>query len=320
MASAPHPFTLRQLQYVVAVADELSFRRAADRCHVSQPSLSSQIAQIEDALGVRLFERANKRVLVTVAGRDIVERARRLLLDADEIVRAAQRIGDPLAGTIRLGIIPTISPYLLPAVAPHLRKRLPRLRIAWVEDKTDTLIRRLTDGQIEGAIVALEADIGDVARDVVATDPFVLVTRPEHPLAAKSSPVAQAELRGQELLLLDDGHCFREQALEACSGARAREGEFRATSLSTLVQMVSGGAGITLIPTLAVDAEAKRARLHVRPLAAPSAHRTVALIWRKGSSIEPALHAIAALLREAYPGGAGRPGRARAAATRAQRR
>jgi LysR family hydrogen peroxide-inducible transcriptional activator len=318
VAFAPHPFTLRQLQYVVAVADELSFRRAADRCHVSQPSLSSQLAQ--EAFGVRLFERAHKRVLVTAAGRDIVEGARRLLLDADEIVHTAQRIGDPLAGTIRLGIIPTISPYLLPAVTPHLRKGLARLRIAWVEDKTETLVRRLADGQIEGAIVALEADIGDVAREVVATDPFVLVTRPEHPLAAKKSPVAQAELRGQELLLLDDGHCFREQALEACSGARAREGEFRATSLSTLVQMVSGGAGITLIPTLAVAAEAKRARLHVRPLAAPSAHRTVALIWRKGSSIEAALRAIAALLREAYPGGAGRPARAGSASTRAQRR
>jgi LysR family hydrogen peroxide-inducible transcriptional activator len=304
MVFAPHPFTLRQLQYVVAVSDELSFRRAAARCRVSQPSLSAQLAQVEDALGVQLFERGRKRVLVTSAGREIVERARRLLVDADEITRTAQRIGDPLSGTIRLGIIPTISPYLLPAVTPHLRRRLARLRIAWIEDKTDALVRRLAEGQIEGAVVALEADLGDVAREVVASDPFVLVTRPEHPLAAKQTPVSQAELRGQELLLLDDGHCFRQQALEACGSARAREGEFRATSLSTLVQMVSGGAGITLIPALAIEAEAKRARLHVRPLAAPSAHRTVALVWRKGSATETALHAIGALLREAYPGGA----------------
>ena len=307
MISPPHAFTLRQLQYVVAVAEELSFRRAAVRCHVSQPSLSSQLAQVEDVLGVRLFERSRKRVLVTAAGRDLVERAKRLLLEADEIVRAAQRASDPLSGTIRVGIIPTISPYLLPTVTPHLRKGLARLRIAWLEDKTDALVHKLGDGQIEGAIVALEADVGDVARDIVATDPFVLVTRPEHPLAAKKSPVSQAELRGEELLLLDDGHCFREQALEACAGARAREGEFRATSLSTLVQMVSGGAGITLIPALAVDAEARRARLHVRPLVGPSAHRTIALIWRKASSIEPALRAIAALLRDVYPGGADRP-------------
>lgn len=301
MAFAPHPFTLRQLQYVAAVAEELSFRRAAARCHVSQPSLSGQLAQIEAALGVRLFERSHKRVLVTAAGRDIVERAKRLLLDADEILREAERASDPLAGTLRLGIIPTISPYLLPAVTPQLRKAFPRLRVAWFEDKTEVLARRLADGLLEGAVLAPEAGVGDVARAVVATDRFVLVTRPEHRLASESSPVSQAELHDEELLLLDDGHCFREQALEACSSARVREGEFRATSLSTLVQMVAGGAGITLIPALAVDAEAKRARLHVRPLASPSAQRTIALIWRKGSSLEPALRAIATLLRDVYP-------------------
>jgi LysR family hydrogen peroxide-inducible transcriptional activator len=297
--SAPHPFTLRQLQYIAAVAEELSFRRAAARCHVSQPSLSSQLAQVEDALGVRLFERSRKRVLVTSAGQELVERAKRLLRDADEIVRAARSTSDPLSGTIRLGILPTISPYLLPSVAPRLRARLARLRIAWLEEKTDALVTRLTDGQIEGAVVALEAELGDVAREIVATDPFFVVTLPGHPLAKKKSAVSEAELRGQELLLLDDGHCFRNQALEACS--RARESEFRATSLSTLVQMVSGGAGITLIPALAVDAEARRARLHVRPLASPAAHRTIALIWRKGSSREAALRAVATQLRDSYP-------------------
>ena len=301
MSSAPHPFTLRQLQYIVAVAEELSFRRAAERCHVSQPSLSMQLAQVETGLGVRLFERAHKPVLVTAAGRHLVERAKRLLLEADEIVRAAQRVADPLAGTIRLGIIPTISPYLLPAVTPALRRKLPRLRIAWVEDKTDALVKKLAAGETEGTVLALEADVGDVARAVVAADPFVLVTRPEHPLATKNGPVTEAELRGEELLLLDEGHCFRDQALEACGTARAREGEFRATSLSTLVQMVAGGGGITLIPAIAVATEARRARLHVRPLAARAAHRTIAVVWRKGSALEPALREIAAVLRAAYP-------------------
>jgi LysR family hydrogen peroxide-inducible transcriptional activator len=302
MAWAPHPFTLRQLQYLVAVGEELSFRRAALRCHVSQPSLSAQLAQAEEALGVRVFERSRKRVLVTEAGRELLERAKRLLLDADELWREAQRVADPLSGTLRLGIIPTISPYLLPAVTPRLRKGLARLRIAWLEDKTEALVQKLADGQLEGAIVALEASVGDVAHQVIATDRFVLVTRPEHALAAKKSPVSQAELRDEELLLLDDGHCFREQALEACSSTRVRESEFRATSLSTLVQMVAGGAGITLIPALAVDTEVRRARLHVRPLAAPSAQRTIALIWRKGCSVERALRAVGALLRDAYPG------------------
>jgi LysR family transcriptional regulator, hydrogen peroxide-inducible genes activator len=302
MSFAPHPFTLRQLQYVVAVAEELSFRRAAARCHVSQPSLSGQLAQVEDALGVRIFERSRKRVLVTEAGRNLLERAKRLLLDADELWREAQRTGDPLSGTLRLGVIPTISPYLLPAVTPRLRKELARLRVAWLEDKTEALVRKLADGQLEGAIIALEASVGDVAHQVLAMDRFVLVTRPDHALAAKKSPVSQAELRDEELLLLDDGHCFREQALEACSSARVRESEFRATSLSTLVQMVAGGAGITLIPALAVDTEARRARLHGRPLAAASARRTIALIWRRGSSVERALRAVATVLRDAYPG------------------
>ncbi len=297
----PHPFTLRQLQYVVAVAEDLSFRRAASRCNVSQPSLSGQIAQLEGALGVRLFDRTHKRVLVTKAGQELVQRAKTSLRDADELVAAARRASDPMAGTIRLGIIPTVSPYLLPTVAPRIRARLPRLRIAWLEDKTDTLVKKLAEGQIEGAVVALEANVGDVVEDIVAKDPFFVVTLRDHPLAKKTSPVSEADLRGQELLLLDDGHCFREQALEACAHARIREGEFRATSLTTLVQMVSGGAGITLIPGLAVRAEARRARLHVRPLDARSAQRTIALVWRKGASAEPALRLVAAVLREAYP-------------------
>ena len=300
-SAGPHPFTLRQLQYVVAVADELSFHGAANRCHVSQPTLSAQIAQIEGALGVSLFERTQRKVLLTAAGRDVVERARRLIVEANEIVHATQRISDPLSGTIRVGIIPTISPYLLPSVTPALRKTMPRLRIAWVEEKTDALLRNLREGELEGAILALEADVGDVAHHVIANDPFMVVTPPGHALAAKKTAVTQSELRGEELLLLDEGHCFRDQALEACGTARVREGEFRATSLSTLVQMVAGGSGVTLIPALAVAAEAQRARLHVRPLGGSGAHRTIAMIWRKQSSVEPTLRAVATALAKAYP-------------------
>ena len=296
-----HPFTLRQLQYVVAVADERSFRRAAERCAVSQPSLSAQLAQVEGALGVRLFERGRSGVLVTAPGEELVARARAALVAAEEIARAAERARDPLAGTLRLGVIPTISPYLLPAVTPALRRAFPRLRLAWLEDKTATLARMLRAGELEGAVLALEADIGDVARAVIATDPFVLVARPEHPLAKKKGPVSDAELRDQELLLLSEGHCFRDQALEACSTAAATEGELRATSLPTLVQMVAGGAGVTLIPSIAVDSEARRARLAVRPLASKAAHRTIALVWRRGSAIEPALRAVAGVLSDAYP-------------------
>lgn len=300
MTSTPHPFSLRQLQYIVAVADELSFHRAAARCAVSQPSLSVQLAQVEDALGVVLFERSRKKVILTMAGREVVELARKLLVDADELVRVAKRIGDPFAGTIRLGVIPTISPYLLPTITPPLRKAFPRLRIAWTEDKTSVLTKKLGEGELDGAVLALEAEVFDVASEVIASDPFVLVTRPGHPLAGKKSPVAEAELQTEELMLLDEGHCFREQALAAC-GTPAREGEFRATSLSTLVQMVAGGAGITLIPMIAVATEVKRARLHVRPVAGRAAHRTIAMIWRKGSVVESTLRSMTGVLREAYP-------------------
>jgi LysR family transcriptional regulator, hydrogen peroxide-inducible genes activator len=301
MSSSPHPFTLRQLQYIVAVADELSFRRAAQRCHVSQPSLSAQLAQVEEAIGVQLFERSRKKVLLTGPGHEVVARAKRLLVGADELVRVAREAADPLAGTLRLGVIPTISPYLLPAVTPALRDAFPRLRVAWLEDKTEVLVKKLEDGELDGAVLALEADIGDVEHETVAEDPFVLLTRPEHPLATKSTPVTEADLRGEELLLLEDGHCFRDQALEACSAARVREGEFRATSLATLVQMVAGGGAITLIPSLAVDTEATRSRLHVRALSSPAAHRTIALIWRKGAALDASLRTVARALRDAYP-------------------
>ncbi|MBL8610066.1 MAG: LysR family transcriptional regulator, partial [Myxococcales bacterium] len=244
-------------------------------------------------------------------GEELALRARRLLLEADEIERAARRIGDPLSGTLHLGVIPTISPYLLPSVTPAIRRALPRLRIAWLEDKTAVLVAKLRQGEIDGALLSLEADVGDVASEVIATDAFAVVTPPDHPLAQRKGAVTEAELRGQELMLLTEGHCFRDQALEACRASRVREGELRATSLSTLVQMVAGGDGITLVPELALEAETRRADLAVRPLAAPAAHRTIALAWRKGAALEVALRATAATIRAAYPRGAGR-GRAKA--------
>jgi LysR family hydrogen peroxide-inducible transcriptional activator len=303
MNFATHPVSLRQLQYAVAVADSPSFREAAGRCHVSQPSLSTQLAKMERQLGVRFFERGRRRVLVTAAGRDLVERARRVLSEADDLLTAARLAGDLLAGRLRIGILATISPYLLPGATPAIRAAHPRLTPIWVEEKTDALVRALADGALDAALLALEAAIGDVEREIVAVDPFVLATRPNDPLGKPSSPVKAADLRGRDVLLLDDGHCFREQALEYCSKANARELEFRATSLPTLAQMVAGGAGITLLPRLAVATEARRAGLAVRPIAAPSPRRTIALVWRKRSPLAGALRQIAATMRRAYPGG-----------------
>lgn len=301
MSHAPHPMTLRQLQYVVAVAETLSFRRAAERCHVSQPSLSAQLAQLEDALGVRVFERDKKRVMPTAAGKILIERAQRLVLDADDLVMAARRASDPLAGTLRIGVIPTIAPYLLPSVTPALRRAFPKLSAAWVEEKTGTLVGLLHSGGLDAALLALEAELGDIEHAVIAKDPFVLVTRKGDPLGGKRAGVERAELRDAEVLLLDDGHCFREQALEYCTRAKAHELELRATSLATLAQMVAGGMGVTLLPELSVKTEVARAGLTVRPFSGPPPARTIALIWRKRSAIGEALGKLAAVIRDAYP-------------------
>jgi LysR family hydrogen peroxide-inducible transcriptional activator len=301
MNLAPHAFSLRQLQYAVAVADTLSFRKAAQLCHVSQPSLSAQLAHLESALGTRLFERDRRHVLVATPGRKLLERARRVLAEADDLLAEARLAGDPLAGKLRIGVIPTISPYLLPGAIPALRAAYPRLTPIWAEEKTEVLMRKLDAGDLDAALLALEAEIGDVENDIIAVDPFVLATRADDPLGLGPSTVRPAEIRGHDVLLLDDGHCFRDQALEYCSKAKARELEFRATSLSTLAQMVAGGAGVTLLPRLAVATEAPRAGLRVRPFAEPSPCRTIALVWRRRSPLADSLRRLAATLRSSYP-------------------
>lgn len=298
---APHPFTLRQLQYAVAVSDELSFRKAAERCHVSQPSLSGQIQLLEDSLGVRLFERNQRRVLVTSAGKQLIDRVRQILRDADDLHAEAKRKGDPLRGTLRIGVIPTVSPYLLPSLTQALRATFPQLTILWVEDKTAVLSSELAQGSLDAALLALEAETGEVEHQTVAIDRFVLATRQGDPIGARSTGVRPSELRDVNVLLLDDGHCFRDQVLAFCSTVKARELEFRATSLPTLAQMVAGGVGVTLLPRLAVSTEAARAQLQVREFARPAPHRTIALVWRRGSPLAAALRQVATTIRHAYP-------------------
>jgi LysR family hydrogen peroxide-inducible transcriptional activator len=300
MKLAPHPFTLRQLQYAVAIADSLSFRKAAERCHVSQPSLSAQVAQLEGVLGVRLFERDRRRVLVTSAAREILERARLILRESDDLVELAQRSSDPLSGTLRVGVIPTISPYLLPGLTARVRSTFPRLTLLWREDKTEVLVRNLESGALDAALLALEADVGDVEREIIGRDPFVLATPLGHALGAKTSSAKTSELFDERVLLLDDGHCFRTQALSFCASAKAHELEFRATSLATLVQMVAGGVGVTLLPGLAVTTETRRAGLSIRQFVQPGPGRTIALVWRKRSPLASALRRLAATARTAY--------------------
>jgi LysR family hydrogen peroxide-inducible transcriptional activator len=300
MKLAPHPFTLRQLQYAVAVADVLSFRRAAEHCHVSQPSLSAQLATLESVLGVRLFERDRRRVIVTDAGRALVERARKVLLDADDLLEQSERARDPFSGILRVGVIPTVAPYLLPRATPRLRARLARLTIAWREDKTLALMPALAAGELDAALVARESELGDVELEVIGRDPFMLAVPPTHPLASSQRPVDAATLRDKEVLLLDEGHCFRDQALEVCSHEQLLDRSFRATSLATLMQMVAGGLGISLLPKLAMETEMRRARLRVRRIASPAAHRTVVLAFRKGAPCAQTGRVIADVLRQVF--------------------
>ena len=178
----------------------------------------------------------------------MLERARGLLREADDLLAAATRAVDPLAGTLQIGVIPTIAPYLLPRLTPRLRLAFPGLTVLWVEDKTSSVVRGVADGTLDAALLALEADLGDLEAEPLGRDPFVLVAHPEHPLACRPGLASPGELAGADVLLLDDGHCFRDQALSFCARADARELGFRATSLSTLAQMVAGGAGVTLLP------------------------------------------------------------------------
>jgi LysR family hydrogen peroxide-inducible transcriptional activator len=262
------------------VAEARSFRRGAARCHVSQPALSAQIALLEESLGARLFERG-PRLGITAAGEELLARARALLGHADELADEAARGADPFAKTVRLGVIPTIAPYFLPEIAPALRAKYPKLRIVWIEDKTPALRARLEHGELDGMIAARESALGDVAQETIGADVFVLATQPGHALARAKRPAHLDALTDERVMLLDDGHCFRDQVLALCARSGLSEHELRATSLATLVQMVAGGVGVTLLPSLALEAENRGGALALRPLAPPPPARTLVLAWRK---------------------------------------
>ncbi len=290
--------SLRQLQYVVAVADTLGFRRAAERCAVSQPTLSTQVQHLEDVLGVKLFERDRRRVLLTSAGEEVVTRARRILVETEDLLAVATRARDPFVGTFRVGVIPTIAPYFLPEVTQVLAKKYPQLRIVFREEKTEDTVRDLWAGTLDAGLVALEAELGALEHAEVMRDPFVVAMPKGHRLAKKKK-IAQSDLDDQEVLLLEDGHCLRSQALALCSKAGAHEMDLRATSLATLVQMVAGSSAVTLLPDLALSVENRGGQLEIRPFSAPIPFRTLALVWRPRSPFADAFRRTASTLRAA---------------------
>ena len=277
---------LRDLKYLLALADHRHFGRAAAACFVSQPTLSTQIKKLEEELGVSLVERAPRKVMLTPAGRDAVERARRIVAEVEQMKEAARRSQDPEAGTVRLGMFPTLGPYLLPHVIPRIRERFPDLELLLVEEKSDVLLSRLHEGRLDAALLALPVHDDQLHSEFLFEEPFVLAVSESHPLARRDS-LSLAELNDQKLLLLEDGHCLREQALEVCrlSGANEKS-EFRATSLETLRQMVAADVGITLLPTLAVKPPVVQSRnIHLLGFSDSHPSRRIAMLWRRSSAM-----------------------------------
>lgn len=284
---------LKDLRYLVAVADERHFGRAARRSFVSQPTLSAQLRKLEDYLGVQLIERQPRRIALTEVGEQVVARARRILKDSDEIVTLARHGSDPLSGTLKVALIPTIGPYLLPRVAPQLRKALPRLRLFLFEHQTAVLLERLSSGAIDLGILALPVELDGLESRVLFEEAFAVALNSAHPLAKKKT-LKPADLDGETLLLLEDGHCLRDQALEVCARVGVHESsDYRATSLETLRQMVAAGHGLTLLPEMATHGPYGDARsLVVRPFAKPVPHRQVGAVWRRSSARVPAIKAV----------------------------
>lgn len=291
---------LKDLKYLVALADTGHFGKAADRTFVSQPTLSAQLKKLEDYLGVKLVERQPKNVQLTEVGKQIVVRARRMLDEGDEIIALARNNSDPFAGKLKLALIPTIGPYLLPRVMQKIRKALPHLGLMLYEHQTEPLLKRLRDGEIDLGILALPIMQDGLEARELYEEAFTVALPNNHPLAAKSSIKVQ-ELKGQTLLLLEDGHCLRDQALEVCSRLEIREAEdFRATSLETLRQMVVAGLGITLLPETAVESPFGSQRgLTIRQFAKPAPTRTVGAVWRKSSTRAAAISAVCNVLEKA---------------------
>lgn len=289
---------LRDLSYLVAVADHQHFGKAAKACFVSQPALSMQLQKLEDTLGVQLFERSNKQVRTTDVGEVIIQRARKLLRDADEIRDIAKAFQDPLAGDLRLGAFPTLAPYYLPKIVPMLHKRLPKLNLLLVEEKTQTLLEMLQAGKLDAAFIALPVEERDLDSYPLFDDSFLLAVPKKHALASRKE-VTMGDIRKEDLMLLEEGHCLRSQVLTVCDLiGNLEQKEFRATSLETLRQMVVAGGGITLIPKLAARPDKNIAYL---PFKGTPPARTIGLVWRRQTARLACITRLTELLKGAAP-------------------
>ncbi len=273
---------LRDLSYLVAVADLHSFVQAAEQCCISQPTLSTQIKKMEESLGVKIFERSNKKVLTTELGEQIIASARRVLLEINHMEELAVNAQNPFAGNFSLGAIPTLSTYIFPKLVPLIKQTLPELQLILIEKKTDELIIQLKQGHIDAALLVLPTKEDFLVSEKLFDDEFKLAVAIDNPLAKKKI-ITSKDLLHQQILLLDEGHCLRDQALQVCQlkGAEEQRG-VRATGLETLRQMVRAGTGITFMPKIAIN-EAETGIRYI-PFTEPVPSRSVGLAWRKTSA------------------------------------
>jgi LysR family hydrogen peroxide-inducible transcriptional activator len=299
---------IRDLEYFAAVAELKHFRRAAERCFVSQPTLSGQLKKLEQELGVSLFERRARGVQLTPAGEGLLPYAQGILEQARLLSEASQALKDPRSGPLKLGVIPTLAPYLMPLVVPMTRKLHPHLNLFLSEMQTRDLLKALAEGRLEAAFLALPLTQAGLFAEEILVEPFYLAVPAGHPLARKAA-LNTEDLAGQTLYLLEEGHCLKEQALEVCRQTGAHEHPyFRATSLETLRQMIGSGNGITLMPWLAVNAPiSQAASIRYLPFKDPPPHRRIALVWRKGAPRSAFLAKWAKEIRQSLAKPAGTP-------------
>jgi LysR family hydrogen peroxide-inducible transcriptional activator len=290
---------LKDLKYLLALAEYRHFGKAAKACSVSQPTLSIQLKKLEHALGVQLFERGQKRVLITTSGLRIVEQAKHVLNAVNELERLAKLANDPFFAELRLGLIPSLGPYLLPHILPFIKQQLPKLTLYLYEDKTEILLTQLNQGNLDAVILALPVQHKGMIVQTLFKEPFFLVMPISHPLH-DSKELHLNDLDSDNLLLLEEGHCLRDQALEVChkKSNLKEKMNYRATSLETLRHMVASGAGITLLPLLALEEHPLTIN---KPFAAPIPERIIGILWRKDSALELCCRKLATVIENTLP-------------------
>jgi len=290
---------LRDLEYLVSIGELKHFRKAAEKCFVSQPTLSGQLKKLESYMGVRLVERTTRNVFLTPIGEEIVKRARLILADVASIENLVTTYYDPMQGTVNIGLIPTIAPYLLPLIVETINQKFPQLEIILHEVQTEVMLKKLSEGFLDAGILATPVEANGFEEIILYTEPFYVAINKKHPYALKKT-IEKEDLRGETLLLLEEGHCLRGQALDICSDNMTKERkDFRGTSLETIRHMVSAGIGITLIPKTAIDYKylIKNSSIKYIPFAEPAPARRVGLLYRESSTRKICFQKLAATIQ-----------------------